>query len=320
MAWHSPEVPLLDSESPLPLDRPFTTHEAEQLGVSWSTLRRLTRSRHLRQCLRGVYVASQVPDTIESRAEAVRLVVSDHQVVTDRTAAWLHGVDLLLPSALKEPPPLDIFGRDGCRVRRAGVNGGRRQMLDVDLTVVNGVVVTTKVRTALDLGRRLKAPWALAALDALVRAGADHRAILEGVGRFTGQRGVIQLRGLAPLADGRSESPPESVLRWHWIVSGLPEPEPQVWVADRYRVDLGIDAIRYGAEYFGARFHDERQVQHDRDRLDWLNRVADWEIDVFTAEDLFGPGADPAHRLHAGVKRARHRRGAWRPQGHFLGD
>ncbi len=48
---------------------------------------------------------------------------------------------------------------------------------------------------------------------------------------------------LAPLADGRAESPPESILRLYWIDAGLPRPVPQleVWVDGLLiaRLDLG---------------------------------------------------------------------------------
>jgi len=322
-AWLSSDLAFLDASCPLPLDRPFTSAEAERLGVRRSTLKVLVERGLVTQWLHGVYAAAQVVNTIENRAEALRLVVSEHQIVTDRTAAWFHDVDLLPPSALRAPMPIEVFGRDGSRVRRTGVTSGRRAMIHGDVTVIEGIQVTTKVRTALDLGRRLRPPLALAALDALVRAGADKDAMLGGVGRFRGQRGVVQLRSLVGLADGRAESPPESILRWHWMAEGLPEHDLQIWVEDdlghpRFRIDLGNEELRYGAEYFGARFHGEDRSEPDQARLLWLDRERDWEIDIFIGEDLFGPTADPGPRLRAGVQRARQRRGAWRAQGHFL--
>ena len=322
-AWLKSDLALLGASCPLPLDRPFTSVEAERAGVRRWTLRILVERGLVRQWLHGVYAAAQCADTIENRAEALRLVVSNRQIVTDRTAAWLHGVDLLPPSALRAPMPIEVFGRDGSRVRREGVAGGRRAMVDGDVTVIEGVLVTTKVRTGLDLARRLKPPLALAALDAMVRAGADKNIMLENVGRFRGHRGVVQLRSLVGLADGRAESPPESILRWHWMAEGLPEHDLQIWVDDdsgrrRFRIDLGNEEIRYGAEYFGALFHGAQSSERDAARLQWLDRERGWEIDVFDADDLFAPGADPGPRLRSGVLRARQRRGAWHPQGHFL--
>lgn len=322
-SWLPHDLPLLDDRFPLPLDRPFSTREAANVGIGHATLKLLVARNLVRPVLHGVYAAAQVRDSIESRADALKLVVPDSAVITDRTAAWLHGVDLLPPSALSSCPPIEVFDRAGSRVRRAGVTSGRRRMRDEDVMVVEGLLVTTKLRTAMDLGRRLYPPLALAALDAMLRIGVDHERLLGSVERFRGERGVVQLRALAPLADPRPESPPESVMRWHWLMAGLPSPEPQVWVRDefgrdRFRIDLGNEEVRYGAEYFGARFHGDSEAPRDQERLDWLDHTGDWEIDVFTNVDLFPRHADPGLRMRQGLARARRRHAKWKPQGQFL--
>ena len=48
--------------------------------------------------------------------------------------------------------------------------------------------------------------------------------LVQGAARFRGMRWVTVLRELAPLADGRAESPGESVLRLRWIDLNLPTP------------------------------------------------------------------------------------------------
>ncbi len=255
----SPEgLPLLDERCPLPLTEPFTASQAREHGVSRGRLATLICSTTSsgRSC--GVCTSRSRSSTrIEFRAAALALVVPPSAIVTDRTAAWLHRVDLLQRSAVHQMPPLEIYSRAGSRVRRPDVASGERHLRDEDVTVIDGVLVTTKLRTALDLGRRLNRFEALAALDGLLRAGVCHEDLLAGVDRFRGERGVVQLRWLAPLADPRAESPPESVLRLHWLdVGGMPPPEPQQWVHDagypRYRIDLTVPELRYGAEYNGA--------------------------------------------------------------------
>ena len=193
-------------------------------------------------------------------------------------------------------------------------------MRDEDVMVVNGVLVTTKLRTALDLGRRLNRFHALAALDALLRSGVQREDLLAGVERFRGDRGVVQLRHLAPLADPHAESPPESVLRLHWLeASGMPPPEPQVWVHDdgypRYRVDVGNEELRYGAEYDGLAFHEDEPA--DRERREWLDDTGGWVIDAFVAAEIY-PRGDPTTRLQHGVYLARRKSGLWVPQGTYL--
>ncbi|MCD6638739.1 MAG: type IV toxin-antitoxin system AbiEi family antitoxin domain-containing protein, partial [Nocardioides sp.] len=54
----------LSCEAPLPLDRPFTGRDATSWGVPSQLLTRLVTSGHVRRLLRGVYVASQVPDSL----------------------------------------------------------------------------------------------------------------------------------------------------------------------------------------------------------------------------------------------------------------
>lgn len=323
--WLTADLVLLDDRCPLPLDRPFTAAEALRRGISRWYLRELRRRGLVRELLRGVYAVAQLPDTIELKVAALRLVVPPSAVVVDRTAAWFHGVDILPRSAVHEPPPVDLFDRRRARkVRRDGVRSGQRTLLESDVMVVGGVLVTTPLRTALDLGRNLPRYDALAALDAFLRQGVDHGQLLGSVERFRGDRGVVQLRGLAPLADRRAESPAESVLRGHWIDAGLPTPEPQWWVSDEcgvpiYRIDVGLPALRYGAEYNGERFHTGEDVEaRDEERSAWLMETGGWTITTFWKEDLYGHDADPAARLLAGLKQARLAMGKWRPQGHFL--
>lgn len=318
--WLPADLPLLDDRCPLPLTGPFTAAQAESCGVSRTRLATLVRRDLVRPVLRGVYAAAQVVDSIELRSAALALVVPDSAVVTDRTAAWLHMVDVLAPSAVHEMPPVEMYSRTGSRLRRPDVSSGERRLRDEDVTVVNGVQATTKLRTALDLGRRLNKFHALAALDALLRAGVDRVELLAGSARFRGERGVVQLRALAPLADPRAESPPESVLRLHWIeAGGMPTPEPQVWVCDRgnrrYRVDIGNEDLRYGAEYDGRAFHQDEEADHGR--RSWLTERGRWVIDAFGDAEIF-PRGDPTLRLQQGAARARRRAGAWVPQGAHL--
>jgi hypothetical protein len=319
--WLPPDLALLDERCPLPLDAPFTTEQALALGVSRWFLRLLLDRALIRPVLRGTYVAVQVLDTVDLRAASLRLVVPQTAVVTDRTAAWLHGVDILPRTAVHEPPPLCVFGSTGSRLRRPQVASGIRTLSREDVMVVHGVRVTTPLRTALDLGRLLWRFDALAALDGFLRRGVPHAHLLLSVERFAGQRGVVQLRYLAPLADGRAESPGESALRLHWYDAGLPTPEPQWWVYDDngvgiYRLDLALPDLRFAAEYDGRRFHEdtEEQREHDAERREWLDVRRRWHIEVFDQDDVYAPRADLSPRLGEGVRAARRRSGLWVPE------
>ena len=293
---------------------------AETWGVSRQTLRGLARTGHVRRVLTGVYVVAQARDDMEQRARAVALVVPRAAVVTDRTAAWLHGVDILPRTALREPPPVSVFRATGTRLRRAGVASGTRGLLASDVTEIGGVLVTTPLRTACDLGRFLWRYDALSAIDQFLDLGVDHLHLAAEVPRFKGLRGVRQLRYLVPLGDARSESPGESALRLHWYDAGLPRPELQQWVYDDlgrelYRLDLCLPELRYAAEYDGEEFHSTNVDRaHDAERREWIREHRHWTIDVFTKHDVYGPTGAAASRLTQGFVRARKDLALWVPR------
>ncbi|WP_154402799.1 hypothetical protein [Nocardioides speluncae] len=316
-SWCSSDVVLLDEDCPLPFDVPFTPQQAATEGVPRGVLRVLYERGLVRRLLQGVYGVAQLPDTIGTRCAALRLVVPDSAIVTDRTAAWLHGVDIQYRSAPYVPPPISVFSASGSRLRRPGVASGIRGLRSRDVTRIDGLRVTTPLRTACDLGRLLWRFDALAALDGFLRLGVDHDELLAEVERYKGYRGVRQLRAFAPLADGRAESPPESALRLHWYDAGLPRPEPQVWVYDDdgvavFRVDLALEEVLFGAEFDGKEFHSsDEDRDYDADRRAWMTEHRKWTFEIFEAEDIYGRLADPGPRLRAGIAKARQSISRW---------
>lgn len=304
------DVALLGDDAPVRLDAPFTTATAVEAGVSKRLLSELVDRGLLRRLLHGVHVATQVPDSLRLRVAALKLVVPAHAVVVDRTACWLHGVDALPRSAIHDLPDVDIFSQSDSRIRRTGVASGVRDLLPRDTEELEGLIVTTQLRTACDVGRRLWRYDAIGALDGMLRVGVDQGELLAEIDRFKGQRGVVQLRELAPLADPRPESPPEGALRLHWIEADLPAPEPQIWVHDDdgtplYRIDLGHREVRYGVEYFGREFHDGDSREADEARLSWLQAHRAWTMDVFDKNAVYGRRPDPYVTLQEGFARAR---------------
>lgn len=199
------DVALLGDDAPIPSDTPFTTAAAIEAGVGSRLLRDLVERALVRRMLHGVFVATQVPDSLRLRVAALKLVVPAHAVVVDRTACWLHGVDALPRSAIYDLPDVEIFSRSESRVRRTGVASGIRDLQPRDTQELEGLLVTTQLRTACDVGRLLWRYDAIGALDGFLRAGVDHGEMLAEIDRFKGFRGVVQLRELAPLADSRAE-------------------------------------------------------------------------------------------------------------------
>ncbi len=261
-------------------------------GLTPSRLRRAIKRGWLRPVVRGVYLRADVPLTIRSKVAAAALVINDTSVVCDRTAAWIWGVDVHGFGELDQVPAVEtrvLRGRH--RSERCAVLGGERDLVPDDWVEVDGVKVTTPLRTAMDLGCLLMRRDALAAMDALMRAHSFTRGEMSRMlARYRRRRGVVQLRELVPLVDPRAESQPESWTRLELLDHGLPAPEVQWWVTiggvPTYRLDLAYPHARVAIEYDGEEFHssgDDRD--RDRRRRDWL-REHGWTVIVVDRTDF----------------------------------
>jgi len=312
-----PTLPLLDNTFPLPIDRPFTAAQAREVGLDARTLRRLVDVALVRRVLRGVYAAAQLPDSHAVRTQALALVAPAGSVVTDWSACWLW-TGIHRPNAHREVTPVSLFRTSGDgRLRNPHVLSGERMVAAEDLVPLTGrLFVTTPLRTAWDLGRFAPPVIALGGMDALLRHGSfSEEVLVGGVERFRRQRGVVQLRWLAPMANGASESCGESGLRFHWVqCPDLPTPELQIPVlgsdgSELFRIDLGVRELRFGAEYDGERWHDASTASSDASRRSRLDQEFRWVIEVFRRMNIYGATADAGVKLREGLRRARIRLG-----------
>ena len=113
---------------------PFTFASLPSLGWTERDLRRALERGEVRRVLRGVYVASCREDTVQLRTAALRLLVGPHQVVVDRTAAWLHGIDAYAAAELEDGSPIETCALRGhTRSRIAGVRGRTRDLAPGDI-------------------------------------------------------------------------------------------------------------------------------------------------------------------------------------------
>lgn len=280
---------------PLP-DFPFTRATAESLGISRHRLQEALRNREVRSVLRGVYVRNDIVETQDLRVRAASLVMRPHHVLCDRTAAWVHGIDVFRYCELDLLPPLETFALRGTsRSGRAEYDGGQRDLLPGDICLVEGVRVTTPLRTCMDLGCTRPRWRALAAMDAFMRHYAITREeMLRLLPRYFRRRGVVQLRQLIPIADPRAESLRESRTRLAIEDAGLPRPVLQHWVTvggrPIFRLDLAYPHAMVAVEYDGREFHEgEEHVKEDEARRRWL-RERGWTVIVLT-KDSFEPEA-----------------------------
>ncbi|WP_460845827.1 type IV toxin-antitoxin system AbiEi family antitoxin domain-containing protein [Nocardioides ultimimeridianus] len=284
---------------PIASGRPFTRDQLEQLGLSRARLSKLLAEGALRRILRNVYVGATTPDDLDLRVAALRLVLAPDQVVVDRTAAWLLGVDCYTAAEQSHGAEAEVCVlRGGTRCRHTSVRGRSRDLLPADITDVAGIPCTSPLRTALDLGCNLRRREAFAALCGLARAyGIDEHSMGSELARFRGRRGVIQLRELLPLVDARLESPREAWTLLAIIDAGVAAPEPQHWIVidgvPTYRLDFAYVAQRVCIEYNGFDAHERttEQVDNDAERAAWL-RENHWTVIVVRSGDFSGPRLD----------------------------
>jgi AbiEi antitoxin C-terminal domain/Protein of unknown function (DUF559) len=263
--------------------RPFTTAQAEAAGVSRSSL----RSSPWRNIFRGVWVHQDVPDSRGLRFAAVRLILREGYFICGLTAAWLYGIDV----QDRRSELIWVGGLTGHRIRtRAGCLIREITVADTDIDQVDGVWVTTPVRTAFDCGRWLELVEGVVVADFLAHAGLVSRdEIAEYTAGHRALRWVRRMDRVVELMSSLSESPMETRVRVLIVESGLPWPELQLVVLDQAgrfvaRADLGYRVERFLVEYDGT-IHWEQRRADDR-RRDAMRRLG-WEVLVISAEDYY---------------------------------
>lgn len=278
---------------------PFTHADLSSFGRSSADLRRGQRRGEVRTIVRGVFVASAAPDTIDLRTRAITKVVRPHHVVTDRTAAWLHGVDAHMYAEHDVVPLVETCAlRWHAPTTVPGTDGRTRDLRPIDVMTLHGVQVTTPLRTALDLGCCLRRREAFGAMVALARLhGFTSDDLVRELGRYRRRRGVIQLRGLAGLVDPRIESQREAWVHLEIVEAGIPLPTPQFWIeidgVPTYRLDFAYPKARVCVEYDGVEAHETSDEQRERDRIrrQWL-RDHGWTVIVVRNGDFTGDALD----------------------------
>ena len=280
-------------------DQPFTLADLRALDIPEGRLRRAVRAGEVKRLVRGVFVSAGAEDSTELFALAVARVVRPHHVVTDRTAAWLHGVDCFVWAEKDLVPVVETCALRGHEPTTLhGVDGRTRDLLPSEVTTVHGVLVTTPLRTALDLGCTLRRREAYAALNALARAhGLTREELLLSLPRFRRRRGVRQLRPLVQIMEPRVESERESWVLLEIHDATLPIPESQYWIViddvPTFRLDFAYLHLKVCVEYDGEEWHRKTPEQREDDeaRRGWL-RDNGWTVIVVQRGDFTGQSRD----------------------------
>nr|NLI48884.1 type IV toxin-antitoxin system AbiEi family antitoxin domain-containing protein [Propionibacterium sp.] len=197
-------------------------------GWTDQTLRRAKATGELVQVRRGCYAPP--PIGLDDRAQHLQLVratlpgLHPDAVVSHASAAALHG----LPLQAGWLGRVRVTRTDGGHGRRRGPVHLVNAPLDAEEVVeLDGVRVTSLARTAADLARELPFEWGVITCDAALAAGLSRAELMDAVARGRRRTGSPRARCCAEFADGRSESPAESLSRVQFDRMGIPAPELQ---------------------------------------------------------------------------------------------
>jgi Protein of unknown function (DUF559)/Transcriptional regulator, AbiEi antitoxin len=272
-----------------------TTAELAAVGWRQDQIRAAARRGDLLTVRRGVYADGDharklltFPDgeQLLAVAGAAALVGAD-AVVSHQSAAYLHKIPLVGPrdSAvhLTRPPGAGWRGAAGIRQHCAGLPAEH-------VTQHLGMQVTTAARTAIDLARTLPFRAAVAAADSALHRRLATRNELESVLEVCSRwRGTALAAEVIGFADGRSESPLESIARVVFRDCGLPAPQLQALIGtadDIARVDFFWGQYRTIVEVDGAvKYADPRRARAQLERDSWLRSLG-YEVVHFTWDEI----------------------------------
>jgi hypothetical protein len=197
---------------PHPHDELLLRRAAVAAGWSDDELGRHARGGRLARLRRGAYLPGAVPvDPAARHRLLVRATLAGLRrpaVVSHQSAAVLHGlalwgVGLGRVHVTRRPPASSEAGR----LLRSHV----ARLRDDEVLTVDGVAVTSPVRTALDLARTLPIEPTVVVLDAaLAGAVVQHEELRTALADLAGTPGSRAAARAVDLADGRSESVGES--------------------------------------------------------------------------------------------------------------
>lgn len=286
---------------------PFTTQAAREAGLT----RGMLQSAPWQHVFLNVWAHRDLAWTRELRLAAARLVLAPDAVCCGLTAAWLLGLDVRRGT----DDGVHVSFPRGRRPRaRPGV-GVRQETLDEsDTCEIDGVRLTTPLRTAFDCLRWLPPTEGLVVADAMTHAGLTSVDALAAY--FAGKHRLRNLRrGEALLVDvePKTESPMETRTRIRLVRRGCPRPEAQVVVRDGFgrfvaRLDLGYREELTAVEYDGSHHWEQRRAD---DRRRDAVRGLGWEVIVVNADDVYSRG----NELETAVWRSLRRHGPLRRTG-----
>jgi hypothetical protein len=262
------------------MDEPFLGSVALASGA-------LTRHALRTRCVRlhrDVYISHDTELTALVRAQAAWLACRGGGVLAGLSAAAVHGAGWTDPRM-----PATIIGTD--HRRPSGIAVCTSKLAAHESCVVDGMRVTTPVRTVVDLARRHPLDSAVAAIDSLANAtGLTVADMYTAAGRYPDRQGRKRALQAISFVDPGSSSAQQTWLRLLIMRAGYPRPESQIPIHDQRgallgTVGLGWRDLRIGVEYESThRRGGGPRVENDIRRIDELLEQR-WIVIRVTAAD-----------------------------------
>lgn len=278
--------------APLPpeLGNAFTVPDARAHGISKKRL----RASDLDRPFHGTRAVVSL--SLLEKLSLLMRALPPHAFVCGLTAAAFFSFPLGLVDGRRAWELLHIgVPSEHTRIRRAGVFGCRLSLDPDDIVVISGIRLLSVERTWVQISSALDLPRLVAVTDFLIgrrRLLSTSTALTDIAERCARLPGAAARRFALRLADERSESPRESMLRVMLIAAGLPRPMCNVEIFDgtRFvaRVDMLYPEARLIIEYDGDYHRDPRQWSRDQQRRAELESLGH-RVTVVTARDFDDP-------------------------------
>jgi hypothetical protein len=273
--------------------------QCRQLGMDPTDIKALCRSGRWQRLFRGVYLADADvtgPPSPRATTRAGLLSAGPHAVAVLGTAAAIHGI-----GGLPKPDGRVHVSLPAQHARPRRVIDSRLALHQLtirpeEVVTVDGVTLTSPLRTVADLIVRLDRYAAVSVMDSALNRGIVSEEEFAALPRLiAGRRGAARARLWIPEADARAASPLETRVRLR-CVDGRVAPDTLQHRVYSDRGDLlGIGDLawldaRVLGEADGAEVHGRPEaVFEDRWRQNELTS-AGWIVIRFTWQDTLRPG------------------------------
>lgn len=279
------------------VDEPFRGSEAVKAGLLTPAM---LRGPKYQRVFPDVYVPADLPLDLVLRSRAAHVWLAGRGVLAGYSATAIYAApcapsdasaEVITPARHRQAPP--------------GLTVHQDSLAEDEHRLYRGIRLTTPVRTAYDLARRLGTVEAVVALDSLAgRFGFKPEELLTLAARYPRARGRRGIPKVVMLAEPLAGSPMETRLRLLLEGAGLPRPAVEYGIPDRRayivaHVDLAYPDQQIAIEYESEDHFTRERATRDVYRYTRLQDLG-WRVYRYRARDILG---EP-DRVVAEVRRA----------------